>query len=206
MVTFPARAIHTKSGAFVAYFLSFGHSLRSFLTVCGAMWRFIMNNDILWNLHESVFSRRAGCRARTPNPLRRIFASSSTVFTTACAPIRCSGPVFEATLAGRWDDHLPKMCTFWGSLVLGAKQYRGNVQQAHQPLEGVEPQHFSRWLYLFLDTVESRYQPAAAVRFMEPALRIAQSLQLSRFGWDYKIPAEQQALLERVAPKRRRGR
>jgi hemoglobin len=87
--------------------------------------------------------------------------------------------------------------------VLGAKQYRGNVQQAHQPLEGVEPQHFSRWLYLFLDTVESRYQPAAAVRFMEPALRIAQSLQLSRFGWDYKVPPEQQALLERVAPKRR---
>jgi hemoglobin len=38
---------------------------------------------------------------------------------------------------------------------------------------------------------------------MEPALRIAQSLQLSRFGWDYKIPAEQQALLERVTPKRR---
>ncbi|RZF30309.1 group III truncated hemoglobin [Paraburkholderia sp. UYCP14C] len=113
------------------------------------------------------------------------------------------GPVFDAKLAGRWDDHLPKMCTFWSSLVLGAKQYRGNVQQAHQPLEGIEPQHFSRWLYLFLDTVESRYQPAAAVRFMEPALRIAQSLQLSRFGWDYKIPPEQQALLERVAPKRR---
>ncbi len=120
---------------------------------------------------------------------------------TACAPIRCSGPVFEQTLAGRWDEHLPKMCTFWASLVLGAKQYRGNVQQAHQPLPGIEPQHFSHWLYLFLDTVESRYEPAAAVRFMEPALRIAQSLQLSRFGWDYTIPAEQQALLERVAPR-----
>src|ERR1700722_17567870 len=114
------------------------------------------------------------------------------------------GPVFEQTLAGRWDEHLPKMCMFWASLVLGAKQYRGNVQQAHQPLPGLEPQHFSHWLYLFLDTVESRYQPAAAVRFMEPALRIAQSLQLSRFGWDYQIPAEQQALLERVAPKRPR--
>jgi hemoglobin len=114
------------------------------------------------------------------------------------------GPIFNASLEGRWDDHLPKMCAFWASLVLGAKQYRGNVQQAHQPLEGVEPQHFSRWLYLFLDTVESRYQPAAAVRFMEPALRIAQSLQLSRFGWDYPIPAEQRALLERVAPRRPR--
>ena len=114
------------------------------------------------------------------------------------------GPVFEQKLAGRWDEHLPKMCTFWGSLVLGAKQYRGNVQQAHMPLEGLEPRHFSRWLYLFLDTVESRYEPAAAVRFMEPALRIAQSLQLSKFGWDYQIPAEQQALLERVAPRRPR--
>ncbi|MEM5437155.1 group III truncated hemoglobin [Paraburkholderia diazotrophica] len=114
------------------------------------------------------------------------------------------GPVFEEKLAGRWDEHLPKMCVFWGSLVLGAKQYRGNVQQAHMPLAGVEPRHFSHWLYLFLDTVESRYEPAAAVRFMEPALRIAQSLQLSRFGWDYQIPAEQQALLERIAPRRPR--
>jgi hemoglobin len=113
------------------------------------------------------------------------------------------GPVFEDALAGRWDTHLPKMCRFWASLVLGTKAYRGNVQQAHQPLPGVEPKHFSHWLYLFLDTVESRYQPAAAVQFMEPALRIAQSLQLSRFGWDYAIPPEQQALLERVAPRRR---
>ncbi|MFP6558806.1 group III truncated hemoglobin [Paraburkholderia sp. B3] len=113
------------------------------------------------------------------------------------------GPVFDSVLSGRWDDHLPKMCRFWTSLVLGTKSYRGNVQQVHQPLPGIEPRHFSRWLYLFLDTVESRYQPAAAVQFMEPALRIAQSLQLSRFGWDYTIPAEQQALLERVAPRRR---
>ncbi|BFG73646.1 group III truncated hemoglobin [Paraburkholderia terrae] len=113
------------------------------------------------------------------------------------------GPAFEQKLAGRWDEHLPKMCVFWGSLALGAKQYRGNVQQAHMPLAGLEPRHFSRWLFLFLDTVESRYEPAAAVRFMEPALRIAQSLQLSKFGWDYQIPAEQQDLLDRIAPRRR---
>ncbi|KDB06798.1 globin [Burkholderia sp. lig30] len=113
------------------------------------------------------------------------------------------GPVFDTRLAGRWDDHLPKMVTFWSSLVLGTKGYRGNVQQAHQPLDGLEPAHFSRWLSLFLKTVEARYEPAAAIRFMEPALRIAQSLQLSRFGWDYQIPPEQQALLDAVAPRRR---
>ncbi|WP_153100418.1 group III truncated hemoglobin [Paraburkholderia hayleyella] len=113
------------------------------------------------------------------------------------------GPVFEQTLAGRWDAHLPKMCAFWTSLVLGSKQYRGNVQQVHQPLSGIEPQHFSQWLFLFLATVESRYEPAAAVRFMEPALRIAQSLQLSRFGWNYVIPEEQKALLAHIAPRER---
>ncbi|AIO31794.1 bacterial-like globin family protein [Burkholderia cenocepacia] len=112
------------------------------------------------------------------------------------------GPVFDAKLAGRWDDHLPKMVGFWSSLVLGTKGYRGNVQQAHQPLDGLEPAHFSRWLSLFLKTVDARYTPPAAVRFMEPALRIAQSLQLSRFGWDYRIPPEQQALLDAIAPRR----
>ena len=112
------------------------------------------------------------------------------------------GPVFDAKLSGRWDEHLPKMCRFWGSIVLGTRTYRGNVQQAHQPLGGLEPRHFSQWLYLFLDTVEKRFQPAAAVRFMEPALRIAQSLQLSLFGWDYTIAPEQQALLDRIAPRR----
>jgi hemoglobin len=112
-------------------------------------------------------------------------------------------PVFDGVLKGRWDEHLPKMCMFWGTLVLGDKRYRGNVQQVHQPLEKVEPQHFSRWLHLFLDTVCQRYEPGSAVRFVEPALRIAQSLQLSRFGWDYEIPPEQQALLDSVAPKRR---
>jgi hemoglobin len=105
------------------------------------------------------------------------------------------GPIFARELEGRWDEHLAKMGTFWSSLVLGSKQYRGNVQEAHRPLGDIEPKHFARWLALFLNTVEARYEPAAAVRFMEPALRIAQSLQLSKFGWDYEIPADQVELL-----------
>jgi len=84
------------------------------------------------------------------------------------------GPIFARELAGRWDAHLAKMTTFWSSLVLGTKAYRGNVQEAHRPLGDIEPQHFARWLTLFLDTVNTRYEPAAAVLFMEPALRIVQ--------------------------------
>ncbi|KND61222.1 hemoglobin [Candidatus Burkholderia verschuerenii] len=106
------------------------------------------------------------------------------------------GPIFAGRLEGRWDAHLATMTRFWSSLVLGSKQYRGNVQEAHRPIEDIEPRHFARWLSLFLRIVEERYEPAAAVQFMEPALRIAHSLQLSKFGWDYQIPAEQQELLD----------
>jgi hemoglobin len=113
------------------------------------------------------------------------------------------GPIFARELAGRWDAHLAKMTTFWSSLVLGTKDYCGNVQEAHRPLGDIEPQHFARWITLFLDTVESRYEPAAAVQFMEPALRIAQSLQLSKFGWDYRIPEAQVALLASLRRLRR---
>jgi hemoglobin len=142
--------------------------------------------------------------ARAPEPTEDNIRALVYAFYDRVQADPMLGPVFEQKLAGRWDEHLPKMCTFWSSIALGQKGYRGNVQQAHQPLLGIEPQHFSRWLYLFLDTVESRYEPAAAVRFMEPALRIAQSLQLSKFGWDYTIPEEQHALLEQLAPRRRK--
>lgn len=113
------------------------------------------------------------------------------------------GPIFSSELSGRWDAHLAKMTTFWSSLVLGTKDYRGNVQEAHRPLGNIEPQHFARWLSLFLDTVQNRYEPAAAVQFMEPAMRIAQSLQLSKFGWDYRIPDTQLALLASLKRLRR---
>lgn len=142
--------------------------------------------------------------ARHPEPTEANIRELVYAFYDRVRDDELLGPVFNGALAGRWDDHLPKMCRFWSSLVLGTKSYQGNVQQAHQPLTGVEPRHFSRWLYLFLDTVERRFEAPAAVRFMEPALRIAQSLQLSQFGWDYAIPPEQQALLESVAPRRRR--
>jgi hemoglobin len=147
-------------------------------------------------------SDTAPARIRDAEPTEANIRDPCTRSTIACAdPLL--GPVFDAKLDGRWDTHLPKMVSFWSSLVLGTRGHRGNVQQAHQPLDGIEPAHFSRWLSLFLKTVEARCTPAAAVRFMEPALRIAQSLQLSRFGWDYRIPAEQQALLDAIAPRRR---
>lgn len=112
------------------------------------------------------------------------------------------GPVFNGALDGHWDAHLAKMCDFWAGIVLGDKRYRGNVMQAHQRFgPQVTSAHFDRWLTLFLETANHLFAPAQAREFMVPALRIAHSLQLGLFGWQYELPAAQQALLERLAPR-----
>ncbi|MGC7403465.1 group III truncated hemoglobin [Pandoraea pneumonica] len=108
------------------------------------------------------------------------------------------GPVFRQALEGRWDLHLDKMVAFWSSIVLGAKRYRGNVTQAHQPFGHLTGEHFSRWLVLFFDTLDTLFEPEAAFAFAEPAIRIAESLQLNLFGWEYALPPAQRALLESV--------
>jgi hemoglobin len=108
------------------------------------------------------------------------------------------GPVFGQALEGRWDPHLEKMVAFWSSIVLGAKRYRGNVTQAHQPFGHLSGEHFSRWLALFFDTLDTLFEPQAAFAFAEPAIRIAESLQLNLFGWEYALPPAQRALLESV--------
>lgn len=108
------------------------------------------------------------------------------------------GPVFRQALEDRWDMHLDKMAAFWSSIVLGAKRYRGNVTQAHQPFGHLGGEHFSRWLALFFDTLDKLFEPQAAFAFAEPAIRIAESLQLNLFGWEYALPSAQRVLLESV--------
>ncbi|VVE27285.1 Group 3 truncated hemoglobin ctb [Pandoraea morbifera] len=112
------------------------------------------------------------------------------------------GPVFREALEGRWDMHLEKMVSFWASIVLGAKRYRGNVTQAHQPFAHLSGEHFSRWLALFFDTLDNVFEPQAAFAFAEPAIRIAESLQLNLFGWEYSLPPAQRLLLDSVKQAR----
>ncbi|CAG9167184.1 group III truncated hemoglobin [Cupriavidus pampae] len=106
------------------------------------------------------------------------------------------GPLFERALAGAWDAHLGKMDDFWSSIVLGTKRYRGHVLAKHLTLAGVEGRHFDRWIELFVATAHETFDDVVAAEFVRPALRIASSLQLGMFGWEYEIPASQHALLK----------
>ena len=87
------------------------------------------------------------------------------------------GPIFEAKLAGKWDEHLAKLVDFWSGMALGASAYKGRPFPPHAPL-GLAPEHFERWLSLFRQTARDVCPPAAAAFFIDRAERIAESFQM----------------------------
>jgi hemoglobin len=91
------------------------------------------------------------------------------------------GPVFDRMLAGKWHTHMPRMYAFWTKILLGTGEFQGNVFGTHMALEGIEKEHFVRWLGLFRRTA-AEVLGQDAPEAIEVAERIATSLQLGYFG------------------------
>ncbi len=86
------------------------------------------------------------------------------------------GPVFDARIQD-WEPHLHRMFAFWSSVVLGSGVYSGQPMRLHLPLP-VDARHFDRWLELFEKTARDLFGEQVAQHFIEPARRIATSLEL----------------------------
>nr|WP_314493287.1 group III truncated hemoglobin [uncultured Chryseobacterium sp.] len=59
-----------------------------------------------------------------------------------------------------WDQHLPKMYTFWETILFGQMSYKGNPMAVHFPinrLEAMEKKHFEKWLGLWRETIEENF-------------------------------------------------
>jgi hemoglobin len=92
------------------------------------------------------------------------------------------GPVFEARLAGHWQDHMPRMYAFWTKVLLDTGEFQGNVFGKHMALSGIAKDHFVRWLTLFKMTAIEVFGVDGAEPAILVANRIASSLQLGFFG------------------------
>ncbi|MGJ9416674.1 hypothetical protein ACHAC9_02745 [Massilia sp. CMS3.1] len=66
--------------------------------------------------------------------------------------------------------------------MLASGEFKGNVFGTHMQIQGVEMEHFRRWLTLFEAHVRRLFQPEVAEQFMAAARRIAASLQYGYFG------------------------
>jgi hemoglobin len=91
-------------------------------------------------------------------------------------------PVFDSKLAGRWDQHMPRMYAFWTKVLLGTGEFDGNVFGKHMALNGIGKEHFIRWLALFKMTAIEVFGIDDAAAPILVAERIASSLQLGFFG------------------------
>lgn len=75
-----------------------------------------------------------------------------------------------------WPHHLPVMYNFWSSVLLGDMSYNGNPFSKHKELP-VKREHFSRWLELFLETVETEFSGPVADEAKNRAKTIASMFQ-----------------------------
>ncbi|QOR73136.1 hemoglobin [Cruoricaptor ignavus] len=75
------------------------------------------------------------------------------------------GFFFDDVAKVDWGAHLPKMYSFWETLLFGQMSYKGNPMAAHFPINEAVPmeqQHFETWLQLWTETVEENFEGEAA--------------------------------------------
>lgn len=75
-----------------------------------------------------------------------------------------------------WPHHLPIMYNFWSSVLLGDMSYNGSPFSKHKELP-IRREHFSRWLELFLETVDSEFIGPVAEEAKNRAKTIAAMFQ-----------------------------
>ncbi len=76
-----------------------------------------------------------------------------------------------------WNLHLPKMYSFWETLLFGKVSYKGNPMAAHFPvneMEAMEKHHFEHWLKLWTETVEELFDGETAELAIYKAKNISQ--------------------------------
>lgn len=80
-----------------------------------------------------------------------------------------------------WENHLPKMYSFWENVLFHQGSYAGNPMQKHQHLHQKCPMtaaHFKRWLQLFNQTVDDLYVGDNAELIKQRAFSIATVMQV----------------------------
>ena len=85
------------------------------------------------------------------------------------------GPVFNPVVHD-WPEHKRTLVSFWSSIALGTRSYRGNPMAMHRP-HAIREEHFAHWLALWREVAEAELPPEHAALFIQHATRIAQSLQ-----------------------------
>lgn len=86
-------------------------------------------------------------------------------------------PIFNEVIKDRWPAHMETMYTFWQTLLLGERTYKGHPFAPHANLF-ITKIHFDRWLELFYKTVNDNFEGEKAEEAKWRASRIAEVFQM----------------------------
>ena len=86
------------------------------------------------------------------------------------------GPIFNDVVTD-WSAHKQRLTSFWCSVALGARSYRGNPLAMHQPLP-INSGHFQHWLALWAQTTRDVLGEDLGAHMLEDAQRIARGMQM----------------------------
>lgn len=90
------------------------------------------------------------------------------------------GAVFHAAITD-WDKHLGIMVSFWSTVMLATRTYKGNPLAAHTDI-GVKPHMFDRWLYLWKESTEELFEQQCAIPLQQKAERMGGNMMFAIFG------------------------
>lgn len=88
------------------------------------------------------------------------------------------GPVFAHI--PELDKHIGIVADFWSKSLLGTERYQGHPFSAHINLP-VEPEHFARWLELFMETAKETLPAPQADAAIAKASHMTQCFQAGLF-------------------------
>lgn len=86
------------------------------------------------------------------------------------------GFFFKEIIPVKWDEHLPKMYSFWESILFGEMSYKGNPMQKHFPINEIhamEKKHFEKWLELWEQTLKENFDEESTALAIKKSQNIA---------------------------------
>ena len=83
------------------------------------------------------------------------------------------------------ESHLPVITDFWESVLLDARGYRKNVMEIHLNISQkskISKAHLDRWVKIFSETVDERFEGPKATLAKQRATSIATMMHLKLSG------------------------
>lgn len=94
-------------------------------------------------------------------------------------------PIFDAAQID-WPAHIERITDFWAWQLLGQKGYGRNPLKAHQPVHDRTPfaaAHYTRWVELFVNTVDEHFVGPIAETAKGRAIKMANALERLMEGY-----------------------